>query len=149
MSAHKPRRLDVVARKTLAPAGEPNEVDRFNAAAAELAREQKASIAMVKFAQALAGTVMQSPHAAAPAKPPPPRAPVVKRPPAERPRPDQHTVVTWDEAMSVQYNTPDYSASYGAVMVEQPAEKLYPRNGFEAWPDSVIPSYARKPEEEG
>ena len=147
MSTRKPKRLDVVARKTLAPAGKRDGVDEFDAANAARAREKAAMMSMVRFAQALAGTVMQSPQAA-PAKPRPRRAPAAKRQPAERPRPDQHTEVTWDEAMSVPFITPDYGASYGAVMVEQPAEKLYPKNGFDAWPDSVIPSYAAKAEKE-
>ena len=152
MSAYKPRRLDIVARKTLVPAGRSDGVDAFDAANAKRAREKAASVAMVRFAQALAGTAMQSPQAAPEKAPPPraPRAPAVKRQPAERPWPDQHTKVTWDAAMSVPFITPDYGVSYGAVMVEQPAEKLYAKNGFDPWPgqEVLIPSYARKPEEE-
>jgi hypothetical protein len=150
MSANRPKRTDVVARKTLVPAGEADGIFDLNAAAAALDRERDAMIAMVKFAQALAGTVMQSPQAAAPAEEPPPRAPAVKRPRAQRPRPDQHTEVTWDEAMSVEFVVPDYGVSYGAVMVEQPAKKRYTKDGVDPWPgqDVLIPSYAAKPEEE-
>ena len=152
MSAHKPRRLDVVARKSLVPAGARHGLDAFDLANAARAREKAAVVAMVRFAQALAGTVIQSPQEVPEKAPPPraPRAPAVKRPPAERPRPDQHTEVTWDAAMSVPFITPDYGVSYGAVMVEQPAEKLHAKNGFDPWPgqEVLIPSYARKPEEE-
>jgi len=151
MSAQKPRRLDVVERKTLVATGQ-RAVDEFDAAVAAHAREKAAKVSMVRFAQALAGTAMQSPQAAPEKAPPPraPRAPAVKRQPAERPWPDQHTKVTWDAAMSVPFITPDYGVSYGAVMVEQPAEKLYAKNGFDPWPgqEVLIPSYARKPEEE-
>jgi hypothetical protein len=144
-----------VARKSRVTAAKPASlngfasVESYHAAVLELNRQQTAAVALVSFAQALAGTVMQSRHKE-PEGPPAPRrrAPVAKRPPAERPRPDHRSEVTWDEAMSVPWITPDYGASYGAIMVEQPAEKLDPENCFAPWPDSVVPSYAPKPEEE-
>jgi len=63
MSAQKPRRLDVVERKTLVATGQRAAVDEFDAANAARAREKAAMVSMVRFAQALAGTVMQSPQA--------------------------------------------------------------------------------------
>jgi hypothetical protein len=46
MSAYKPRRLDVVARKALVPVGQRDKVDAFDAGVAEFARKQMAEITL-------------------------------------------------------------------------------------------------------
>jgi len=140
MSALK--RLDVVRRRCDA-ADEPSE-DDFTTAVREMNRrrqmEKGPAIAMVEFAQALAGTVMQE---AAGAELDHPRAERPSRAPAPPPkprRPDQHTEVSYEKAMACPWVNEN-----GVDPNPKPAPR--PPAGFEAW-DPMIPSYDRDPGEE-
>jgi hypothetical protein len=139
VSAGHGRRLRSLARPSGKRSG--GEGDAFNANVREANRRRLAemapAIAMVEFAQALAGTVLQpAEEKNVPAEPeptpaePPPPAPVKRRP-------DQHTEVTWDEAMRAErVGLPDLKSD--------PPPR--PEAGFEPW-DPIIPSYAWETEE--
>ncbi len=152
MSAAGHRILDSVTRRRESAAAAAREArfwERQRKRELRWETKKQAAIAMTMFAQVLAGTFGQRRDRTPIDKPPRPQRPA----PAEREergepwRPDQHVETTWEKAMSVPWITPDYGASYGAMLVEQPAEKLGPMNCFAPWPDSVVPSYAPKPEE--
>ncbi len=131
MSAAGHRILDSVTRRREAAAAAAREArfwERQRKRELRWETKKQAAIAMTMFAQVLAGTFGQRRDRTPIDKPPRPQRPA----PAEREergepwRPDQHVET---------------------MLVEQPAEKLGPMNCFAPWPDSVVPSYAPKPEE--
>jgi hypothetical protein len=113
--------------------------------------KKRAAIAMVAFAQALAGTVMRPPGNAPIYEPPPRPAPVKRKEPEEPWRPDQHTETTWEKAMSVPWINGEAVSAAGVMLIEQPPEKLLrPKDWVDPYPgvDFLIPSYAGVPEDE-
>jgi hypothetical protein len=121
-------------RTSAKPAG-----DAHDAAVAARARRKAAIVAMVAFARHLAGTAMQAPGAAPPVKPR--RKPKAKpRPPEPRQRLDMHTEATLEQVLKEEWVD-------STTEQHKPGPPPRPDPGFEAW-DPIIPSYARKPEED-
>lgn len=81
----------------------PSEADVWRAAVYEIDRWQRAAVAMVAFAQALAGAPDPAPTICPPARdaePPPSERPRhAPRPPPPPRRPAPYEIVTWEEAM--------------------------------------------------
>jgi hypothetical protein len=112
-----------------------------------LERDKAPALAMVAFAQHLAGTVMpgarHSSAASLPAKEKIARlsaeaTPRESRAPSKRL--DMHTEATLEQVLAEKWED-------GTTQAPNPGPPPRPDPGFEAW-DPIIPSYARKPEEE-
>ena len=86
-------------------------VEDFNR---ERRREQKAAEAMVAFAQALAGTVMQAP---APEPAGEPQSPAKRRPPRAPEHLGPHAVYTFEEVMRLPRHSPEGCYDPFAVVV--------------------------------
>jgi hypothetical protein len=155
VSTGSSRRLDSVARRhdgAVEARLEARARERERKRQLKWETKKQAAIAMVAFAQVLAGTVMQPPGNAPTYEPPPRPAPVKRDEPKEPWRPNQHTETTWQKAMSVPWiEGDDHGAPSGVMMVERPPEKsIRPKDWVDPYPggDFRIPSYAGEPEDE-
>jgi len=120
-----------------------------------------AHVAMVEFAQALAGTVMQpryvndgrrdpAPELAARSLPPElPEAAAARRVPREPPRLDHRTEATLDEVLKEPWVSEPEQPACGQILVPAPSEVPRPDGWVDPWGGSefVFPSYAGGEEE--
>jgi hypothetical protein len=153
-SASHRRRFEAVARRQSgeeagAESGKGSG-DQYIAAVHEADRrrqqEKQAATALVAFAQALAGTVLQ-PRVHAGGNHDPAREPVLPATPRrardiEPERLDPRAEVTWEEAMRQALRNQTKA---------DPSPPRRPTDRVDPWPggEFLIPSYARDPEEDG
>ena len=136
---------DSLKRKAAALARGRASVDAYNADVGalrrKLDREKPAAIAMVAFAQHLAGTVMQPPpEAEEPREKPRRRRPSPRPAEKARQRLDMHTEATLEQVLKEEWHD-------GMAQDPNPGPPPRPDPGFEAW-EPIIPSYARKPDDD-
>jgi hypothetical protein len=122
---------------------------------------RNARVAMVEFAQALAGTVMQpryvndGRHDPAPelaARPPSPElleAAGAPRAPREPPRLEHHTEATLEQVLKEPWVSEPAQPACGQILVPAPSEVPKPKGWVDPWGGSefVFPSYAGGEEE--
>jgi hypothetical protein len=140
MSTHG-RRLKVLREIRRGRGGSP-----WVWAAAELARERKAMLALAQFAVDLAGLPLPPPPpiapdavAATPAPRVPPGAPQRRKWTMDI-RPGRHDVLTWEEAMQVPWND-GRASDPGAAARTIEALPQHIKDQIETW-GLMIPSYA-------
>jgi hypothetical protein len=134
---------------------------RLHADVSELDRIRTAHVTLVRFAQALAGTVMQPRYAndgrrdPAPelaARPPPAAFPeaAVNRVRQEPPRLDHHTEATLEQVAKEPWVSEPLRPACGQILVPAPSEVPRPEGWVDPWGGSefVFPSYAGGEEEE-
>jgi hypothetical protein len=128
---------------------------RFHADVRELDRRTTAAATLVRFAQALAGTVMQpryvndgsrDPAPELAARSPPPDLPeaAVKRAPREPPRLDHHTEATLEQVLKEPWVSEPLRPACGQILVPAPSQVPRPEGWVDPWGGSefVFPSYA-------